>query len=205
MKRLAIIGAGGHGLVVAEIAQLNGWDVSFFDDNQLKSVPDEWVLKGNLATLEESTVDFDAAFVAIGNNKIRCSLSEYVKSIGLAIPTLVHPSATVSAYATLAAGVVVMAGAVINPYATVGEGVILNTGCSVDHECKIGNYSHIGPQAVLGGNVLLGDLCWIGLGGKIIQGIEIADAVTVGAGAVVIESSHKAASVLVGIPAKDID
>ena len=32
MPKLAILGASGHGKVVADIAELNGYDVVFFDD-----------------------------------------------------------------------------------------------------------------------------------------------------------------------------
>ena len=42
-NRLVIVGASGHGKVVADIAQLNGYtDIVFLDDN--KSVGDKYLL-----------------------------------------------------------------------------------------------------------------------------------------------------------------
>ena len=50
--RLAILGAGGHGKVVAEAAELIGWcDIVFFDDAVGKCRLTEWEVIGDTAAL----------------------------------------------------------------------------------------------------------------------------------------------------------
>jgi len=72
-KKLAIIGAGGHGKVVGEIALLNQYHtIDFFDDriNEIKNFP--FKIIGNLEFLKKNLKNYDNFFVAIGDNIVRC-------------------------------------------------------------------------------------------------------------------------------------
>ena len=202
MKKLAILGAGGHGKVVAEIAELNGWQVCFFDDDWLniKQISD-WPVLGGEKKLINNITDFSDAFVAIGNNQIRYEKSIYLTSLGFNLALLIHPKAIVSKYASIGSGTVVMAGAVVNPFAKVGVSSIINTASTVDHDCIIGACVHICPGANLAGEVSVGDLSWIGIGSVLKECIHIGKEVTVGAGAVVINAVPDNATVI-GIPAR---
>lgn len=202
MRKLAILGASGHGKVVADCAGLCGWqEVLFFDDAwpQLQQ-NGHWSVIGGTDDLMHALAQYDGVLVAIGNNRIRQQKLTLLRDAGAALITLIHPAATVSAFASLGQGTVVFAGAVINVDARIGEGAIINTCASVDHDCVLGDAVHVSPGAHLAGAVSIGDRSWIGVGAVIRQLISVGDDVTVGAGAVVVKNVE-AGRTVVGVPA----
>ncbi|MGB3290154.1 MAG: acetyltransferase [Burkholderiaceae bacterium] len=203
MKRLAILGASGHGKVVAEAALAGGWGgVDFYDDAwPEKQWLGKWGVSGDTAGLLEALSRFDGVIVAIGENSIRMNRLAQLQKAGAQMATVVHPAATISVSALLGAGAVVMAGVVVNADAVIGMGVILNTSCSVDHDCILGDGVHISPGAHLAGNVRVNDLSWIGVGASVRQGVSIGRSVMVGAGAAVVGNIPDNLTV-VGVPAR---
>lgn len=197
MNRLIIIGASGHGKVVADVAALNGYkDIIFLDnDPELKTCAGYPVLGPDTMTSE---LDGDV-FVAVGNAEIRKRLMNREKS--RSFPILIHPSAVLAKSAEVGAGSVVMAGAVINPGARIGIGCIINTSSSVDHDCIVGNYVHISVGAHLSGTVIVHGETWIGAGATISNNVNICGGCMIGAGAVVIKDITEPGT-YVGVPAK---
>ncbi|MCI0994204.1 acetyltransferase [Pseudomonas corrugata] len=205
MKRLAILGASGHGKVVADTAECCGWQaIEFFDDAwpSVSSIG-VWPVVGNTEDLVARVEEFDGVLVAIGNNRIRRNKIDELKASGARLSVLVHPSSTVSRYANIGPGSVVFASAVVNAYASVGGGAILNTGCSVDHDCVLGLCVHVSPGARLAGAVSVGDGSWIGIGASVRQVLSIGVNVTVGAGSTVVCDISDNMTV-VGTPAREI-
>nr|WP_231692626.1 acetyltransferase [Thiopseudomonas alkaliphila] len=201
---LAILGASGHGKVVAETAELLGYQCVFFDD-AYPSVKnnEDWPVIGITDNLLEQAANFAAVTVAIGNNAIRLAKIQQLQDAGAKLVTLVHPRAIVSSYANLQPASVVFAGAVINPFAQIGRGCIINTAASIDHDCVIADGVHISPGTHLAGNVSVGKEAWVGIGAAVKQGINIAANCTVGAGAVVVKDVAGSMTV-VGNPAKPL-
>ena len=150
-KQLLIIGAGGHGRVAAEIARLQGYEVSFLDDNPPAGI-------NVVGPVHDADRYMNQAqfFVAIGNNEVRRKIQRNLLDRSARIVTLVHPNAVVSSDAHIGTGSIVMAGAVINAGAQIGEGVIVNTCSSVDHDCVIHDYAHVSVGAHLAGTVVVG-------------------------------------------------
>lgn len=202
MKHLALFGASGHGKVVAEIAELTGWQVSFFDDAypNVKQV-EHWSVLGSSIDFEMRKEEFDGAFVSIGNNRVRLTKLNWLMSMGIELPTLIHPTACVSRYAQIEQSSVVMAMAVINPFAKIGRGGIINTAATVDHDCMLGECVHVSPGVHLAGAVSVGDCSWIGIGASIRQCVTIGSQVMVGAGASVVSDIEDNLTV-VGVPAR---
>lgn len=200
---LAILGASGHGKVLADIAELTGWDkVVFFDDAWPETQRNgAWEVVGNTQKLLATLSDYNGVIVAIGNNSIRQSKFRQLKDAGAKIISLIHPSATVSRYSTIGPGSVVMAGAVINPFCTIGSGAIINTCSSVDHDCTLGDMVHICPGAKLAGGITVGDRAWVGIGSSVRQLISIGSDTLVGAGSVVVKDILENTTVM-GVPAK---
>lgn len=190
--KLTIIGASGHGRVVADIARLSGYDaIEFLDDDPSLSTCGSYPVVGK--TDEAADGDF---FVAVGNSAIRERLSKNRNLI-----TLIHPSAVVAEGVEIGEGTVVMAGAVINSGATIGRGVIVNTSSSIDHDCVVDDYCHVAVGAHLCGTVKVGKNTWIGAGATVINNVNICGGCTIGAGAVVINNIEKPGT-YIGIPAK---
>lgn len=204
-QRLAILGASGHGKVVAESALRAGWaSVDFYDDAWPgKRRIGKWVISGDTAALLRDPTRFDGVVVAIGNNEIRMRKIWRLQAAGLELATIVHPMATISDSARLGPGTVVMAGAVLNADACVGLGAILNTSCSVDHDCVLGDGVHISPGAHLAGDVRVGEQSWVGIGASIRQGVAVGRLVSIGAGAAVVADIADNL-IVAGVPAKEL-
>ena len=205
MKRLAILGASGHGKVVAELALSSSWNsVEFYDDAfPAKSELADLSIKGDFERLLEKSDFYDGFHVAIGDNRTRLNILNQLLHFDLSCPNIIAPSAIVSQSASLGFGISIMENVVVNAKTILGDGVILNTSCSVDHDCKIGAGVHISPGAHLAGNVSIGNCSWIGIGSAIIQGKVIGDNSIIGAGSVVISDILNNVTA-VGIPSKSI-
>lgn len=200
---LAILGASGHGKVLADIAELTGWEkIDFFDDAWPERKNNgAWQVIGDTQKLLNSLKAYDGVIVAIGNNKIRQQKLQQLDSAGAKIITLIHPSTTVSRYTKIGLGSVVVAGAVINPDCNIGSGVIINTCSSVGHDCALGDAVHVCPGARLAGGTVVGERAWIGVGSSVRQLIRIGSDAIVGAGAAVVQDVLPNITV-VGVPAR---
>lgn len=196
MNRLIIIGASGHGKVVADIAKLIGYkDIVFLDKNTSIKECAGFPVLGSDSLLEGLDGDL---FIAVGNSYIRKKYME--EFCNRYFPVLIHPNAVISDSVTVGDGTVIMAGVIINPDTRVGKGCIINTSASVDHDCVIEDYSHVSVGAHLCGTVHIGKDNWIGAGTTVINNIDICSDCIIGAGAVVIHNIEDAGT-YVGVPA----
>lgn len=200
MKKLAIIGASGHGKVIVDIAVKNGYkEIVFLDDNPNVQECAGFRVVGTSEDVDKYS-DYDV-IVAIGNASIRKKIHKQVGEYRLA--TLIHPQAVISRRVTIGKGTVVMAGVVINSDTKIGEGCIINTGASVDHDCNIGDFVHVSVGAHVAGTVTVGDGTWIGAGTTVSNNVAICGESMIGAGAVVVKDIQEKGT-YVGCPAKKI-
>lgn len=204
-NKLIIIGASGHGKVVADIAlNMKKWQsISFLDNNEsIKS-------SMGLEVIDTSDnifkyLDDYEIFVGIGNNATRERIQGGIKALGASIPTLIHPNAVFGEQVEVGYGTVVMAGVVINCCTSIGEGCIINTGATIDHDSLIEDYVHISPGVNLAGTVKVGQGSWLGIGSVVSNNINITSKCKIGAGALVVRDINEPGS-YVGIPARKIE
>ena len=191
-KDVIIIGASGHGKVVADIVEANGDNViGFLDDNP------ECDTLGFVNDYEKYK---DCYFViAIGNAKVR----ENISKNNVKFYTAIHPSAIISPSACIGEGTVVMPNAVINADAKIGKHCIINTSSVVEHDDIIDDFAHISVGAKLGGIVEVGKSTWIGIGACVKQCISICGDCVIGAGAVVVRDITESGT-YIGVPAKRV-
>lgn len=202
MKRLAIIGASGHGKVVADIAVKNGYEqIVFLDDNETLKECGGYPVIGKSEDAGQCGCD---VFVAIGNAGIRKRIQEELERAGLEVPTLIHPNAVIAENVSIGKGTAIMAGAVINPGSVVGRGCIINTCSSVDHDCIVHDYVHVSVGTHLCGTVEAGAGAWIGAGATVSNNVRICPGCMIGAGAVVIKDIQEPGT-YVGVPAEKKD
>ena len=198
-ERIVILGAGGHGRVVADVARLCGYrEIVFLDDSQNCLLP----ISGGTNEYPRYIGNSDF-FVAIGNNAIRKRLMDELMQHDADIATIIHPSAVIGSRVEIGMGTVVMAGVVINCDTRIGAGVIINTCSSVDHDCTVEDYCHISVGSRLVGAVTVGANTFIGTGSVVINNISICADSVIGAGAVVIRDIL-VPDTYVGVPAKKI-
>ena len=194
MKRLLIVGAGGHGRSVAEtvlaagVFQLAG----FLDDAapELNRVWD-WPVFGSTAELANCRQRADAAIVAIGNNCLREELHQRLYAAGFELATVVHPKAIVSPRACVGPGSAIMAGAIVGTQAQLGAGVIVNCGAVVDHDCRVEDFGHLGVNAAMAGGSVLGRGAWMQAGSVLGSGAIVGAGVVLAPGEAVNKTKNQ--------------
>lgn len=200
-KKLLIIGAGGHGRVIADIAGRTGRyeTIGFLDDcPQEKTLPYPYLGVCGDAALYAKEYDM---IIAIGNAAVRARIMHELSDAGVTFATVVAPEAVVSQDAVLGRGTVVMPGAIINTGTRIGAGVIINTAASVDHDCVVGDFCHVSVGAHLCGTVSVEAESWIGAGATVINNIRVCGGCMIGAGAVVVRNITETGT-YIGVPAK---
>lgn len=209
MTKILIIGAGGHGQVIADIILSRSRLgerlelVGFLDDDPSllgKEVLDTFIL-GSVDQVY--SIPHDAVVVGIGHNQTRALVYERLRAQGEQFATLVHPQATLAQHLAIGAGTVVFAGAVINTGSTLGPNVIVNTGATVDHHARLGAHVHIAPGTHVGGTVTIGEGTFLGIGSCVIPNLTIGEWTIVGAGAAVTGNLPERVTA-VGVPARII-
>jgi len=213
LARLILIGGGGHALVVAEAAQLAGYSLEgFLDDNPHgKLAPDgdrrpaaPWLGKLEDPAAIQQRLDAGARWiVAVGDLTIRARILLGMARRSAGAASVVHPEAFISPTATIGPGTYIGPGAVVHSRAVIGPHAIINSGAIVEHDCTIGENAHIGPGAVIGGSVTIGSNVLIGLGARVLPNLTIGQGGVVGAGGVVVRSV-KPGAVVVGVPASSV-
>jgi sugar O-acyltransferase (sialic acid O-acetyltransferase NeuD family) len=201
-SQLVIIGAGGHAVSVAETVVAAGNELVAFvsSDSQgqellgrpvFEQIPENHITNGGFLA------------IAIGDNSTRervwHKLRETIDQDRF--PTLIHPSSSVSQFAVIGAGTVVLQGAIVGSSANVGVGCLLNSGSITEHECKLGDFASLGPNTTLGGRVTIGQRSAISIGATVKHGVHIGNDTVVGAQSYV-HSDLGAEIVAFGIPAR---
>ena len=205
-KTIYVLGAGSYGTVICELAELNNYHILGFYDDDIEKVG-RYI--NNYKVLGE--IDFnkievkDKSFViAIGNNKIRRNLSEFVIKNGGFLPTIIHPRAEISKYAKLGTGCIIHANSYIWTQVQIEDFCIISPLVIIAHHTKVQKGCFISAGANVGAGLLIEEGAFIGIGATIMTGIKVIGANSiVGAGSTVIKDIE-ANSIVVGSPARSI-
>jgi sugar O-acyltransferase (sialic acid O-acetyltransferase NeuD family) len=199
--RLLILGAGGHGRAVADLALECGWTVAGFTD--LAGQPPEVIGRDAEALSLFRAGEIDGAVIGVGNTALarRAELFRFLKESGIAAPSLVHPRAVVSRSCRVDEGSVVFPGSVLGPAVTVGENAVIYSGVVAEHDCRIAEHAYLSPGVILSGSVTVETGAFLGAGAVVLPGLTVGKDAVVGAGAVVIADVPAGATVM-GIPAR---
>ena len=206
MKKLAIIGAGDLGQLIAHHAiesrelALTG----FYDDFQAKgAIIGNAKVLGNLAEIEQGFHHqvFDSLIIGIGYKHISLRRSLYDKYQGkIPFANLIHNKAIIDSSAEIGEGNVILAGCILDVQVKVGNNVFFNPACVISHDSEIGSHSFLGPSVNIAGFVSIGKGCFLGIATTIIDHIQVCDFVQTGASSTIIKDI-KESGLYLGSPA----
>jgi len=189
MKKILIYGAGGHAAVVSDL--LTGMRdfeiVGFIDDDfckdgkQLYGYP----IIGNPGKFININKDGNVnnMFIAIGDNKIRESLS--IMFADFNFPTIVHTAAIIGNEVEIGCGTIIMPGAIVDAQAKIGQHCIINNRAIVGHGSIVEDFCHISGGAILSGQTIVKKGAFIGIGSCITQKNQIGQNCIIGAGTII--------------------
>lgn len=140
---LLILGAGGLGQVVAEMAMGQYNRIAFLDDEPKEDKQELYPIIGGLQSLEDVSRNFTYAIPAYGNAILKEEIRKRIIACGLIMPLMIHPTAIISPSAKIGAGAIIRENAVISRKVIIGECVLINIGVLIDHGCEIGDCSHL--------------------------------------------------------------
>ena len=199
---LIIFGAGGHATSVADVALAAGFTISSFVDphkagEKLLGFPILGTFSGN--------PEQHFFFIALGENgdRAKARASEASAYPLDRFPALIHPAASISTFAKIGYGTVVMAGGRVGPNSIIGDFCVLNTCATLDHDCHLADFASVAPGAVTGGFVKIGRCSTVAIGAVVRNGITIGDDTVLGAGSY-LDKDLPANCVAYGVPAKII-
>ena len=200
-RRLLVLGAGGHGRALADLAAACGFTVVGFTEpdgagRDVVGTDDD--LPALIARLRVG-----AAAVGVGSTALarRRELFGRLRAAGLATPALVHPRASVSASAAVGDGAALFPGVVLGAGVRVEANAVLYSAAVAEHDCRIGEHAWLSPGVVLAGGVTVQAGAFLGAGAVVVPGRTIGRRAMVAAGAVVVEDVEPDATV-VGVPAR---
>ena len=198
-SEIALVGGGGHALVVAHLARRARIRVIGVYDDDPACVAVRLDRLVYLGPLEGATPAPTPMLIALGDLASRRRAIDALPATTFArlAPTDCDPSVT------FGPGAIAAIGAIIQPHARVSDHAIINTGAIVEHECEIAENAHIAPGAILAGRVRVGHDTLVGIGARVLPGVRIGAGCVVGAGAVVTADVADGRRV-VGIPAKPL-
>lgn len=200
---VVVLGSGGHAAVCIDILIERGHRVVGAVGTRSDDRPLQVPLLGGDELLPRLRDEGVAAFVAIGDNRVRGRLMALAQGHGFPLVSAVSPAAHISPSTVIGDNVAVMAGAVVNAYSRLADGVIVNTGATVDHDADLARLVHVGPGSHLAGKVTVTEGAFLGAGTTVIPGCHIGRWSQLGAGSVVV--SDIADEVLaLGVPAREV-
>ncbi len=210
MDQIILIGAGGHCKACIDVIGTKGkYEIAGILDLPVhigKKVLD-YPITGcddDIETLSKTGIGFFITIGQIKNGSKRAELFDRLERANAEIVSVVSPSASVSKYASIGKGTIIMHLAMVNACASIGQNVIINTGANVEHDVVIGDHTHISTNAVINGDCVIGSYVFVGSNSVVLNGVSIADGTIIGAGSVV-HRDISVPGVYAGNPAKKLN
>ncbi len=209
MKEIYALGVGHSTPLFIEIAEAAGWHVAglyHYNDERTGEEDHGFKILGSFDDLYHQDIRGKHFLPTMGDMRIRRDVINTLSRMGGGIPTIVHPSAHVSRFATIAEqGVVIGDRVELQSDVIIENNVIIRSDVTVCHNTTIKQDVFVGPKALVGAYITIEDLAYIGQGSILISGKaeHIGRNTLVGAGAMVTKPLPENV-VAVGSPARII-
>lgn len=193
IRKVVVLGAGGHARVVVECIDKQEYEIVGYLDKDNSCVGE--IIEGIPIIGQDSSPNYwkaagiEGCIIGIGhvgNYKIRNRLFDIYHAEGFSMINAIHKTSCISSSVIIGKGNAIMPGVVINSNAKIGNNAIINSGAIIEHDVVIGDGVHIAPGCTVCGATSIGNNTFIGAGSTIIQGLQIGANSIIGAGSVVI-------------------
>lgn len=191
MKKLLLIGGGGHCRSCIDVIRLTGqYDIIGIIDlpEKIDQEVDGVKIIGTDSDIENWLQKTDECLITLGHlgrSERRQQIYQQLKSSGATFATVVSSRAYCADTATIGAGTIVMHDALVNVGAYIGDNCIINSKALIEHDANIGSHTHIATRATVNGTVNIGENCFIGSQAMIFNNCNIGSQSVVGGGQVV--------------------
>ncbi|MBN8855503.1 MAG: hypothetical protein BGO55_27820 [Sphingobacteriales bacterium 50-39] len=208
MKKLAIIGSGDLGMLIAFHARQRGYSIAgFFNDFMpAGAMVDGSLILGGVDHVQGSFEEggFDELMIGVGYKHFEARKNLFLRFEGkVPLGTVIHKDVSIASSCIIGKGSFILPGCVLDNNVRIGDNVLINVGSTIAHDTTIGNHSFLSPRVAIAGFVHIGECCNIGINTTIIDNITIGNDVQTGGGTVVIKDLPEK-GVYVGNPARRI-
>jgi len=208
MRKLIIIGSGGHSRPVLNVALTSkSWFVEGVIDLSYREVKEDILgipVLGGLDFLEKIDTKDASIFIAVGDNHARRRVVLDLDCYKFSFPNIIHPSAFVSNFAEVGVGIYVGPFAHIGAKARIGDFGVVNTFANLEHEVKVGKFAQFASNSVICGRCNIAENVFVGANATVINNISIAKNTIIGAGSVVVRDIVDQGQKIVGVPGRAI-
>ena len=177
MKKIILIGAGGHCMSCVDVIELqHKFKIVGLIDNKKKNFLLNYKIMGNDKELKKFSKRIQYALITTGhikNSKIRENLFKKISNYGFKFPAIISPLSYVSKHASIGEGTIVMHGSVINAGTTIGKNCIINSKSLIEHDAVIEDHCHISTRSTVNGGVIIKKNSFIGSCSVIRQNLKI--------------------------------
>lgn len=204
--KLAIWGASGHAMVVADIIRrcdeyhLAGFLDDVNPERRGSCFFGAPILGGREQLDELLQQNIRHIIFGFGNNDMRLQLAEFVRKHGFKLATAIDPRAMIASDVPVGEGTVIKAGSVIDPGVRIGANVYIGAKTSIAHEATFEDGASMSAGADVG-KCSIGRASFIGISATVKPGVNVGRRALIGAGAVVVRDIPDE-SVAYGVPAR---
>ena len=140
-EELIVVGAGGLGREVFDIAHAAGRSVAgYLDDNA-----------PSLGPVDSADPQAGEYVVAVGDPVVRMDIVRRLTARDCRFTSVIHPTAVIGSRTTIETGTVIAAFAYVGPDARIGEHSVLNVHSLVGHDSHLGSFCVLSPFATVNG------------------------------------------------------
>ena len=191
MKEIYALGVGHSTPLFIEIAEAAGWKVAglyHYNNERTGEMDHGYSILGSFDDLYNEKIKDKFFLPTMGDMNIRRDVISNLIAFGGIIPTIIHPSAHISRFATIAEqGVVIGDRVELQNDVVINNNVIIRSDVTVCHNTMIKPDVFIGPKALVAAYVTIDELAYIGQGSILVSGKaeHIGSNALIGAGAMV--------------------
>jgi len=191
MKKILLIGGGGHCKSVIDVIEQQGlFEIEGIIDKPelLESEVLGYPVIGNDSDLVEYSKIYKYALITVGQIKspnLRIKLFNLALESGYKLPTIISPRSYVSKHAVVGKGSVIMHDVLINANAKIGDNCIINSKALIEHDSIIKSHCHISTGSIVNGGSMIQEEVFCGSNTTVIESTNIPSRRFIGAGLVV--------------------